>query len=368
MRRVLHVLGKMDRAGAETMVMNIYRQVDRNQYQFDFVVFSKKEGNYDAEILSLGGRIYRISKSNFLARMLELRRLLKAHPEYQIIHCHTLFSNAFHLLAAYMANVPYRLVHSHNTSDLSGNKFVRAVYHLSARKMIRQYATHFIACGEAAANFLFPGQSGCLIIPNSIDAGFFTTTGEEKRNYIDELYRLEKRYLKLIQVGRLEPVKNHTFTINLAGELKRRGVFFKMFFVGQGSLLTALENKVRHLGLDNEVVFLGVRTDIPQLMAGADVMMMPSHHEGFPVVLVEAQAVGVPSLVSDTISREVDLGLDLVQFTSLQKEKSEWVESLIALKDKGRQRKCVRLSHLTERGFDIKASTERLLNLYNSLK
>jgi glycosyltransferase EpsF len=368
MQRILHALGKMDRAGAETMVMNIYRNIDSKQYQFDFVVFSSQEGDYDKEIHDLGGKIYKISKSNPITRMFVLRNLFNAHPEYKIFHCHTSFSNAFHLVAAYMAKVPYRLVHGHTTNDNSKSKLIRFIYHAFARKVIKEYATHFLACGEAAANFLFPNQNNLLIVPNSIDADYFASMGEEEKGYINKLYQIDNDCLKIIQVGRFEAVKNHSFSIRVAQELKRRGVYFKMFFIGQGRLQADVKKEVHESNLHNEIIFLGVRTDMPQLMAGADVMIMPSYYEGFPVVLVEAQAVGLPSLVSDTISNEVDLGLGLVDFESLLEDKSIWVEKLLSLKKRTRMPKQDRLNHLVQRGFDIHSNTESLLNLYNSLK
>jgi glycosyltransferase EpsF len=368
MQRILHVLGKMDRAGAETMVMNIYRTIDKSQYQFDFVVFSEKEGDYDSEIREAGGKMYKIAEPNPLRRMLVLKKLLKTHPEYKIIHCHTLFSNAFHLAAARMARVPYRLAHSHNTSDHSKNKLVGAVYQAFARKAIRRYATHFLACGVAASDFLFTKKTDSLILANAIDADYFTTVGEEKKDYLNDLFGLDDACLKVIQVGRLQAVKNHSFSLKIASELKSRGVCFKMFFVGQGPLQVELVKEAQRAGLQKEVVFLGVREDIPQLMAGADAMLMPSVHEGFPVVLVEAQAAGLPSLISDTISKEVDLGLGLVEFASLHQHAAEWAGQLLKQKQKIRSHRQHRFHHLVQRGFDIHANTRCLFRLYNSLK
>ena len=116
-KRVLHIIGKMDRAGAETMLMNLYRHIDRDQIQFDFVTFTYEEGDYDSEIIELGGKIIPIVGPNAISRMGRLARFLKDHPEYQIVHAHTLLSNAFHLIAAKIAGVKCFISHAHSTSN-----------------------------------------------------------------------------------------------------------------------------------------------------------------------------------------------------------------------------------------------------------
>lgn len=368
MQRILHIAGKMDRAGAETMIMNLYRHIDRTKFQFDFVSFSDKEADFDKEIIELGGKIYHIVESNPIKRMFALRDLLKEHPEYKVIHCHTLFSNAFHIYAGKMANVPYRIAHSHNTSSQLKNKKLRLFYHGFSRRMMSQYATHFVSCGQEAGKFLFPSQKDVLFLPNSIDTEYFSKVGEKEKMYLQKMFQLDDDCLKIIQVGRIENVKNHKFSLKIASDLKAKGVNFKMFFVGQGVLQEEIENVIKEKGLTEHVLLLGLRSDIPQLMAGADVMIMPSFHEGFPVVLVEAQSVGIPSLIADTISAEVDLGVELVEFESLDSDISKWTDKLVKIKNKKMIGVQERLNKLSEQGFDIKSSAQVLSNLYSSMK
>jgi len=367
MKRVLHIIGKMDRAGAETMVMNLYRTIDRSKFQFDFVCFSKDKGDYDDEIRSLGGEVFVITELNSIKRMFALKQFLENHPEYQIIHCHTLFSNAFHLWAAKKANVPNRIAHSHNTSDLSKNKFISTIYQGVSRKIIKKYATQFIGCGDVAAKFLFQNQKKVLLLPNSIDTNYFAEIGTDQNNYLNNLYQLDEHCLKIIQVGRLQSVKNHFFSIQIAKELKNKEINFKMFFVGQGNLYGDIKNEIELQNLTQEVLLLGVREDISKLMAGADVMLMPSLHEGFPVVLVESQSVGTPALIADTISPEVDLSVALIEFESLSGSLSTWIEKLILLKKKEKISKNIRLKKLEQQGFDIHTSAKKLVDLYNSM-
>lgn len=367
MKRIVHIVGKMDRAGAETMIMNLYRTIDRTQFQFDFVTFSKEKGDYDEEIKSLGGKVFHIAEKNPIKRMFRLQAFLEAHPEYQIVHAHTLFSNAFHVWAAKMAKVPYRISHSHNTSAQSKNKFIARLYHGISKIIIEKNTTHFIGCGLAAGKFLFPAQDQVLMLPNSVDTKYFAAIGEKEKEYINQEFGTTSSCLKIIQLGRLQTVKNHSFSLKIAEKLKGKGIEFQMFFVGQGDLKKEIAAQIKEKNLTKEVLLVGLRSDISQLLAGADVMLMPSLHEGFPVVLVEAQSVGIPSLVSDSVSPEVDLNVSLVEFESLHAPTDRWIEKLISLKSKERLTKDIRLKKLGDQGFDIYTSVNILSSLYDSL-
>ncbi|WP_271393620.1 glycosyltransferase [Aequorivita sinensis] len=367
MQRILHIVGKMDRAGAETMIMNLYRVIDRTQFQFDFVVFTDNPGDYDAEINSLGGKIFVLKGNSPISRMFALKTFLVKHPEYQILHSHTLFASAFHIFAACLAKVPFRISHAHSTNRTSSNKLASILYETICRKTINKFSTNFISCNKAAKNYLFPSKEDVLILPNSIDTSKFAEIGLNCKEYLNQEFDIDDSYLKIIQVGRLQKVKNHSFSIKIAEKLKEKNIPFRMFFIGQGELEVTIKKEVKEKDLIDEVILTGLRSDIPQLMAGADVMLMPSLHEGFPVVLVEAQSVGIPSLISDTISLEVDLNVELVEFVSLNANIDIWVEKLIKLKQKNRLEKELRLNRLAQKGFDIYTSTEILSKLYGSL-
>lgn len=369
MIRILHVIGRMNRGGAETMVMNLYRAIDLTRFQFDFVSFTDSKGDFDDEILSLGGTIYRIIENGPIKRMIALQKLLKAHPEYKIVHCHTFYSNAFHLVAARRANVPYRIAHSHNTHATSKNKLIELVYSKIAKQFIKKYATHFMACGEAAGKFLFPGTENVLILPNAIDTGKFADIGETLKNYLNTLLKMDSRCLKIIQVGRLLPVKNPFFSIEIANALKEKNIDFQLILVGEGELRSQIEEKINQYNLSHEVTLLGLRSDIPQLMAGSDVMIMPSFYEGFPVVLVESQAVGIPALVSDKVSPEVDLGVDLISFMSLNDGPVEWAKHILKMKQVVRNdNSSERLAVLKKKKFEVNESVRTLTDLYISMK
>lgn len=360
--RVLQIIGKMDRAGAETMLMNLYRHIDRTQVQFDFITFTKAKGDYDDEIQTLGGKIIPLSASNSIQRMFELNSFLKRHSEYQIVHSHVSLNNAFHLLAAKQAGVKHRISHSHNTSngEMIG---IKKIYELWAKKLINSLSTHKISCGKEAAKYLFNTTERVWLLNNAIDLEKYLEIAKNNKEYWSTLRKVKG--LKLIQVGRLNDVKNHQFSLEIAKNLKNKGVEFTFFIVGQGPLEISLKEKVKEYALTDNVFFLGVRDDVPQLMAGADIMLMPSLHEGFPVVLVESQAIGIETIASSNISSEVDLGLNLISFQDINFV-DDWVSTILNW-EKSIQSSDRIFSLLKEKGFDVKSNAEDLKDYYKTL-
>lgn len=359
--RVLHIVGKMDRAGAETMLMNIYRQMDRSEVQFDFITFTQQKGDYDDEILSLGGKIYPILANNPIEHMFKMKFFLKKHPEYQIVHAHKLLNNAFHLLAAKYAGVPHRIAHSHNTSN-GKMGIIKKAYEKWALQVINKTATYKIACGELAAKYLFRSTDGVMILPNSVDCNQMIEKAEKNRNYIRQNFN--DGNLKIIQVGRLNIVKNHKFSLKIAEELSKRGVKYTLYIIGQGPLDSEIKKEIEKKSLAKNIKMLGIRSDITELMASADFMIMPSFHEGFPVVLVESQTVGLHALVSDKVSSEVDLGLGLVHFLPINSPK-EWADYLEKFNLKSISNSEI-YHKIRTSGFDVVENSNNLLKFYKS--
>ena len=286
MKRILHIIGKMDRAGAETMLMNLYRHIDRSKIQFDFITFTTDKGDYDDEIIAMGGKVIPILAKNSIGRFFKLQQFLKANPEYEIIHSHVLLNNAFHLMAAKSAGINHRISHSHNTSNGTNSK-LKKLYEIWAKKTIQKLATYRIACGIEAAQYLYGTADDVLILKNAIDLKNYMDIAINQKSYWDNIF--PHKGLKLIQVGRLTEVKNHEFSLKISKALKEQGFEFTFFIIGQGRLDNKIRDLINQYELSENVYLLGVREDVPELMAGADVMVMPSLYEGFPVVLVESQ-------------------------------------------------------------------------------
>jgi glycosyltransferase EpsF len=369
MKRILQVVGGMNRAGAESMIMNLYRNIDRNKFQFDFVYFTAETCDFDEEILFLGGRILRtqnfLNESvSVLKRSWRLRKIIKEYGPFYAVHSHTLFSTCFHLYVAKLSGVQKRIAHSHNTSDANSSSFIGKIYQSLSKRLIRQYSTDFIACGNAAGNYLFPKivSSKITFLPNAINLEDFN---KPKSTMLKKELKVPPSEFIVLQIGRLSKVKNFKFTIRLASYLKENGFLgYHFVFIGQGEDKNALENLVAEQKLEDCISFLGVRSDIPNLLASADVLIMPSFHEGFPVVLVEAQASGLPAVISDNISKEVDLGLNLISFCGLNESFSIWASEMDRLTRKCRPRFNDIRENLTLKGFSVKESAKKLEEIY----
>ncbi len=371
MKRILHIVGTMNRAGAETMVMNLYRAIDRTKYQFDFVYFTQQPCDFDKEIEDLGGRIFRISEKEFnssFKRTYKLYQIIKENKPFHAVQCHQLLANSFHLMAAYFAGIKIRLAHAHSTRDFNDNSFARRFYRKFSKFLIKSFSTNFVACGVEAGNFLFPkvNKNKILFIPNAIDVHKFLSS----RNHRDKTIFFKNNQIKedtivFSQIGRFMEVKNHKFSVDFALYLKSLGIDFQMFFVGFGVLEDKIKELVIDKNLSNNITFLGLREDIDLILANTDIMLMPSLYEGFPVILVESQAAGTPALISDQISNEVDLGMDLVKFCDLNATFDIWLDKTNLLLSTQKNHPEERLEILRKRGFDIDVSVKVLEKVYN---
>lgn len=329
MPRVLHVIGALNMGGAENLLLSLYRGVDRSLVQFDFLVYTEEDGVLDAEVLALGGRIHRLphpSSRGLVGAIKDVRRVIRANGPYLAVHAHILHASAIAMIAAQREGVNQRITHSHSSSDVS-RRGLQSIYHWWAKKNIRHRSTDLIACGAAAGEYLY-GDADYMVLRNGVDVGRFRPQSLDTRAEVRAELGVPEDVLVVGSVARFEAVKNHKLLIVVAEQLRAKGERdVLMVFVGDGGLRARYEELVRRLNLEESVRFLGLRRDVPRLMAGFDVLAMPSHFEGVPVVLMEAQAVGLPALVSETVSEEVDFDLGLLGFLPIN-DPERWTEAL----------------------------------------
>lgn len=358
MLRVLQVVTKMDRGGLETMLMNYYRNIDRSLVQFDFLLHREEKGAYDDEILSLGGRIYHVPRLNPLnpEYYKALNRFFRDH-RYAIVHSHLDCTNSFPLRAAKKAGVSIRIVHVHSTKLDFDYKFpVRAV----SKLLTPLYATDFFACGETAGRWAFPNRE-FTVMRNAIDVGKYLPNQTVRQKTRKE-FGLSSEFL-VGHVGRFDYAKNHGFLLKVFSELKRVEPNAKLMLVGDGEKRGEIKGEVSRLGLEQDVIFTGVRSDVNDLMQAMDVFVMPSLYEGFPVVMVEAQASGLPCVMSDKVPGESALVGGLVASVPLAEKVDVWVDAILKAKEKARTS---HFEELSSKGFDIKTAASWLADYYLS--
>ncbi len=347
--------------------MNLFRKLDTSRWCFDFAV--AKPGFYDAEIYKLGGRIMvypEPSKIGLMRFSTALADIIRKAGPYRAVHSHVQFLNGAVMYAAAGASVPVRVAHSHTTSDAKGNGIRRRVYRLAMRRLIGRYATHKAACGADAAKFLFRNDGApTVFLPNAIDLTPFAELPDDK----DLLRRRTQLPLKrplLGHIGRFVPVKNHGFLITLFIQVLQKLPSAMLVLVGDGPLRPAVQRQAREAGVENSVVYLGLRPDIPQLLGALDHLVLPSLWEGLPLTLIEAQAASLTATVSSSITSEVDLGLGLVQLLSLQQPTRRWVDAILDGLSGATVRVpwAVRSGALQGRGYDIDNLVRKLETLY----
>lgn len=349
--RILHVVVNMNRGGAETLLMNLYRNIDRTKVQFDFLTC--KPGAYDAEIAELGGTLHRIpyiTDVGHAGYIKALDHFFASHPEYAVVHSHMDKMSGYALRSAKRAHVPVRIAHSHNTSSEGG--FAAKAYKWVAGQYIKRSATHFLACSSKAAQWLFADRGNQTpILKNGIECDKFAFSLKLRGDIRGELGIPENTFV-IGHVGRFAHQKNHSFLIDMFAQLSKNKPDTVLFLVGDGPLRADIEERVRDLNLTNKIKFLGIRSDIHQLLQAFDIFVFPSLHEGLPVSLIEAQAAGLPCVISDVISPEADMGIDLVRYVPLS-DKQRWVDEIKTVADQKLPRHITAAS-LADKGYDIR--------------
>jgi glycosyltransferase involved in cell wall biosynthesis len=352
----------MNRGGAETLLMNLYRNIDRTKIQFDFLTC--KEGVFDGEILDLGGKVYRISYVTEVGHFQygkSLEEFFKSQFEYKIVHSHLDKMSGLVLKAAKKAGIPVRISHSHNTS--SEGSMAAKFYKWYIGQLINSNATNYYACSQIAGEWLFKNRS-VSILKNGIDIDQFRYSSEARKKAREEL-NLSENTIVFGHVGRFAHQKNHDFLIDVFAEFCKSENDSFLLLVGDGPLRKDVEKKVFDLKINNKVKFLGVRSDIPRILQALDIFIFPSLHEGLPVSLIEAQGAGLPCFISDQISKEVDMGMNLVEFLPLNNQKI-WIERIKKRKSIIDRSK-LNLGPLKQKGYNIKDTTSQLEEFYLSV-
>ena len=365
--RILNLFTIMNRGGAETMVMNYYRNIDRTKVQFDFLVHRQERGAYDDEIEAMGGRIYRmcpIHPQNFGRYKKMLKVFFDEHPEYKILHSHMSELGCYAFMEAQKRGIKVKICHAHNApvkDSMTLKEKAQLIFRDYFKKRMLPYSDFLFVCGEEAGNWLYGKQNShrFVMMNNAVDAHKFAYSPEAENQVRQELGTDGK--FTILNVGRFNPQKNHTFIIDIFKEIKKLHKNSVLLLVGNGELEDEIKAKVNSLGLQEDVKFLGLRDDVHRLLSASDVFLFPSLYEGLPVTLVEAQSSGIRCFISDAIPPQCILGDD-VTIVSLNQSPESWAKKIVALAD-GYER-FDRYQHITQAGFDIKANAKWLEEFY----
>lgn len=358
MIRVLHCLNSIDMGGAETFIMNIYRNINREKVQFDFLVRKRTHNKNIEEIKRLGGKIYVCSEfpKHFYRNYKEVKRFFDRHKEYDVIHVH---ANAliyiFPFIVAKKNNVKKRILHSHNTK--AANKIYTPIHYLN-RGLSDKYLTDRWACSDGAGKWMF-GKRNYTVFNNAIDFRKYRFNEDVRVRKRNELGIRDE--LVIACVGRLEKQKNYFFMLQVMEKYIKLNKKCILLIIGDGSQKNIIAKEMRSKKINSSIKLLGKREDVKELLFAADIFAMPSLYEGLPFALIEAQASGLKCLISDKITDEAII-TDNVCKLSIDNGVNPWVAELDRIK-----KKCQHTDEYTnicKSGFDIKKVSKTIEKMY----
>lgn len=355
--RVLHVINGLGSGGAESLIMNWYRYINRAKVQFDFLVRSRNN-IYSSEIASLGGIVYYAPQfpEQWHKNFVYTKKFMEQH-KYKIIHVHAnALMYTYPLYIASKQCVPCRIMHSHNTSAA---KKIYYPLHFINRFRIKNLANIYIACSQNAGKWMFGNKLNFYVLNNGINTDNFVFNTAIRNEYRKQLGIVDK--LVIGNVAKFLPSKNHIFLLNIMAQIIKMEPESVMLLIGEGPEEEHIKNIAKKLGIFNHIQFLGVRKDVNNIMQAMDLFIFPSNFEGLGIVLIEAQVSGLPCLASDVIPLESKIS-QKIEYISLNKQADYWARKALQLWHRySMNRSC---SVVQTSSFDIKMIAEQLENLY----
>lgn len=336
--RVLHVVGRMDRGGAESRIMDIYRNIDRNRVQFDFLVYAHDYQDYEKEIEKLGGRLLYlrpVRESGVMQFMIDLVKLVNTHGPFIAIHAHTSYNSALALFAAKIAGIKIRIYHARNSKCISSVVSFKEKAYIIAMKIITSFCCNVrIAVGEKAAVAHFGKRrlknGDVNIIPNAVDIHSFNPDIDMASvNRIKSELRIPEGSVVVGHIGNFRPEKNHVFLFRIFEDYSKLVQNTVLLLIGDDSTHDAISVKesIKGYSAHERILFIGKRDDVNVLLSAFDIMLFPSIREGIPGATLEAQAAGVPCIISDEVDHSVDMALGLVKWLPI-KDPSVWANEI----------------------------------------
>ena len=361
--RVLHILHSMNRGGVENALMNYYRHIDRSCVQFDFLLTDQLKCNFEDEILTLGGKIFRVpllKMSNPLPYIKGVRNFFKAHPEYKIVHSHTSSKSFFPLFLAKELGIPVRISHSHSSKAEGG---VNGMIRKMLRPFLKLVATDWLSCGEQAGQYLYgkKAQEGgrVKLFRNVIEADRFRFS-KEKREYMRKSLEIDNDVFVIGHTARFDPIKNHKFDVDILAEIKKIYPKCKLLEVGFG-IKEGLLGYATQKGVIEDIIFTGVVNNVFDYEQAMDVFILPSFNEGLPLSIIEAQVSGLPCFTTEgTVSKECSV-TNLVTYTPLEAGAETWAEKIWGSRSTERKD---RFDEIVSAGYNAETSAIRLQDFY----
>lgn len=370
--RILHVLGNTQLGGAESRIMDLYRHLDRNRVQFDFLVHTSREGYFDKEIYELGGQIYRVPRFrvyNYFFYKKAMKDFFAVHHDYKAVQGHITSTASVYLPLAKKAGIPITIAHARSAGV---DKGIKGILTRWMRRKLSHKADYLFTCSELAGISVFGEKAvregKTIFIPNAIDCERFSYDEEVRKEMRAELGLSEKYVIG--HVGRFHYSKNHEYLLHVFACLcariqnigRKTNRDYALILLGEGSGMDAAKSLAEELGIGNRVYFLGNHGDIYQYYQAMDYFVYPSRFEGLPGTVVEAQTAGLKCVMSDTICKEVQV-TELVKAKSIQENPDVWAAYIEQTADYQRRSY---LQEMRQAGFDVCEQAEEMMIFYET--
>lgn len=357
-----------NKGGIETFIMELYKSIDKSKVQFDFLTTHSSIA-YEKEIDIMGGRVHRIfsRRGNRLMLYKAYKDFFEKFPEYKVVHVNkTSLYSIEEIIAMKIQKVPNIILHSH-ASKLSNNKIRSKLLHELNKRIVASFGTLFFSCSPQAYQYMFGkdirDEKNNHVIPNAIDLKKFSFNSKTRERIRTELEIEEK--LVIGHIGAFLPVKNHEFLLMVFSKILIKRPDSILLLVGDGPNKTNIEKKVKELGIEQSVKFLGMIDNVNEVIQGMDALVFPSKHEGFGNVIIEAQAAGLPCIISDGIPNSVKV-TNLVKQITLRSEPAFWANKVLKEVDNLKSRS-TKIKILTEKGYSMDNLSKSMCNLYIDL-
>lgn len=363
MKRIMQIIANLTIGGAEKVAADIALCSPGNAYEFHYIVFGDKIGEFETELTQKGHKVFHLPppSENYSSFYKLLKRMMKQY-KYDAVHAHTMFNAGWAMLAAKHSGVSIRIAHAHSALN-DGTSIKKRIYEEVMRKLILQNATHLVSCGDAAGIRLFGEaeyrRSGICIL-NGIDTTAFVFDSE-KRQAIRHSLDSEESFI-IGHVGHLSSVKNQSFLICLMPEILKRKPNAKLLMLGEGEDRPVLEQLIQEHGLNDRVIMTGNVRNVSDYLSAMDVFAFPSLFEGMPLSIIEVQANGLPCMLSDRVPSDIFL-TDLLQRISLEEPK-KWIEFICSAKRKNSEKYS---EELKLSGFDTETVMRKFYNIYEGV-
>lgn len=356
------VPGNMGCGGIENFIMNLYRNIDIDKVQFDFLIHGNGKNYFEEEIKQLGGNIYRVPLiKHYTSYNKQMKKFLKENQEqYKTIHIHAMYAMSyFDAKLAKRSGVKNIIVHSHSANT---NVIQRKMVQYWLRNKLTKIANYKMACSKESAMWLF--SKNCFkkgeyeIIKNAINVDKYQFNEEIRKKVRKELQIEDK--LVIGHVGRLSPAKNHSFLLEIEKEILKQEKNAVLLLVGEGEIKQQIEQQAKELGILNQVIFAGSSKRVENYLQAMDLFVFPSLFEGFGLAVLEAQTNGLKCFVADHITKEIKV-TELVEFISLEKTPKDWATKILAKKDYQRESK---IDVVKQKKYDIMDMTKEMEKFY----